>query len=357
MKGLRRLLALALVLVLAVTGCIQLKAEPIPVLPGPVTQEEVKGNTASRNSWRPFLNIAEDGPIIPGLRQGLVPQGLDYLQEEDWLIISGYRDNDSSLVAVIDAESGELVKAVSFRLPSGAVYRGHAGGVAVSDRHLWISSGEHVYWVRLDKLIAARDGAEILFDGAAKIDARGSFVSFTDGILWVGDFAYEARDYKTASHHKLRNRQNKQHDGWIAGYKLDPTTDLIPANRPKANGAYIPDYVLSIRDKIQGSYILGDYIILTESYGRNNDSHLYIYENPLDNPPHREVNISGLTVPVWFLDDANLAYTWVLPPMVESVVERNGELYVSFESAALKYLDGRYALSRLQIVKASDLLP
>src|SRR5690606_40555056 len=224
--------------------------------------------------------------------------------------------------------------------------------------HLWLASGSQVYWVRLDKFIAARDGTEITFDGTARIDARASFVSVTDGVLWVGDFAYEAEGYETAGHHKLRNRQGRQHHGWIAGYKLDPATDLIPASRPKANGVYIPDYVLSIPDKIQGSYILGDYIILTESYGRRNDSHLFIYENPLDEPAHRTVWIAGTEVSVWFLDDGNRVDSWVLPPMVESVVERDGRIYIMFESAALKYLpNGRYALSRLQIVDTADLLP
>lgn len=358
MKPLRRLLLFAAAVAFAVSGCFQLKAEPIPLLPGPVTQEEIEENRSPKLSWLRFLNIAENGPIVPGLRQGLVPQGLDYLPEEDWLIISGYRDNDTSLVVVVHGESGELVKAVSFRLPGGGAYRGHAGGVAVSDRHLWLASGSQVYWVRLDKFIAARDGTEITFDGTARIDARASFVSVTDGVLWVGDFAYEAEGYETAGHHKLRNRQGRQHHGWIAGYKLDPATDLIPASRPKANGVYIPDYVLSIPDKIQGSYILGDYIILTESYGRRNDSHLFIYENPLDEPAHRTVWIAGTEVSVWFLDDGNRVDSWVLPPMVESVVERDGRIYIMFESAALKYLpNGRYALSRLQIVDTADLLP
>ena len=43
---------------------------------------------------------------------------------------------------------------------------------------------------------------------------------------------------------------------------------------------------------------------------------------------------------------------------MESVVERDGRIYIMFESAALKYLpNGRYALSRLQIVDTADLLP
>lgn len=355
MQRLRRVLCLAIVFALALTGCM--KAEPIPPVPGPITQEEVQGNAGYKAAYKRFFDVRSDGPIIPGLRQGLVPQGTEYLPDQDWILISGYRDNDSSLVVIIDAETGEFVKAVSFRLPSGSVYTGHAGGVAASQHHLWIASGEHVHYVSLDELVMARDGAEIQFEGRVRIDARGSFVSYTDGVLWVGDFARPS-SHPTEAHHKMTNRQGKQHNGWIAGYLLDAATDLIPTGGPKnAKGAYIPDYVLSIPDIIQGSYILGDYIILTASYGRNNDSHLFIYDNPLSEPPHRTVTVDGVKVPVWFLDNANLADTWILPPMVESVVERQGQIYINFESAALKYLDGRYALSRLQIVYAKDLLP
>lgn len=350
----RRLFYLMLVVGLMATGCN--KAERLSVLAGPITQEAVEGNARWNSAYGPFFDAKREGPVIPGLRQGLVPQGLEYLPAKDWLLVSGYRDDGSSLVTIIHAATGDLVKSVSFVNRSGSVYRGHAGGVAVSAQHLWISSGEQVHYVKLDKVIDADNGAEILFDGHLPVDARGSFVSVTDGILWVGDFAREA-SHPTAEHHHMRNRQGGQHRGWVAGYVLDPVTDLIPTSRPKnQNGAYIPDYALSIRDKIQGVSLVGDYILLTESYGRNNVSHLFVYKNPLSEPHHTTATVNSVEVPVWFLDNHTLVKTWVLPPMVESVALRFDEIYISFESAALKYLDGSYALSRLQIVDADVLL-
>lgn len=338
-----------LLVALALTGCLGRQA---PIVSGPITQEEVTGNAKWNVAYQRFFDVKRDGPVIPGLRQGLVPQGLEYLPDQDWFLIAGYRDDNSSLVTIIEAATGKLVKTVSFTNQNGSTYTGHAGGLAISDRFLWISSGEKVYYVELDRVVSAADGAILRFAGHLPVDARGSFMSVTDGVLWVGDFALGST-YPTHPHHHLTNRDGVRHSGWIAGYSLDPVTGLIPDDQPRnQRGDYIPDYALSIRDKIQGSYILGHRIILTESYGRNNPSHLFVYENPLSSEPHATVNVSGAKVPVWFLDDANLLDTWTLPPMVESVVQRGDEIYMSSESAALKYLNGSYALSRLQVLGA-----
>lgn len=321
-----------------------------------ITQEEVEGNAKWLPEYERFFEAKREGAIIPGLKQGLVPQSIDYIIEEDWFVISGYRDGQSSLVTIVDASTEQHVKTVQFTRTDGSIYNGHAGGIAVSDHHLWISSGEQAHYIELDKIIDAENGATLSFTGHVDIDARGSFISFSEGILWVGDFALDTR-YPTQPHHHLINRDGTKHTGWIAGYELDEETDLIPESRPKnENGAYVPDYVLSIRDKIQEGSIFRDKVILTESYGRNNVSHLFVYENPMTEEPHQYVQVAGEAVPVWFLDNQNLTDTWILTPMAEAVVERNGESYIIFESAALKYLDGSYALDRLQIVDTNVLL-
>lgn len=323
-----------------------------------VTQQRVEGNAMWLPQYERFFEAKSEGPLIPGLMEGFVPQGIGYIAEKDWLVMGGYRDGRSSLVTVVDAGSGIHVKTVQFATTDGTTYTGHAGGLALSERHLWISSGEQAHYVPIADLIGADHGDTLTMTGHIDVDARGSFVSYADGVLWVGDFALSP-GYPTKPHHHLVNRDGTKYLGWMAGYIVDEETDLIRGTqRTTRDGTAIPDYILSIPNKIQEGTVFGDTIILTESYGRNNISHLFMYDNPLTEPPHQYVTIEETSVPVWFLDKHNLVDTWVLTPMAESLAERNGQFYIIFESAALKYLNGNYAyaLDRVQIVDVGVLL-
>lgn len=362
-------LGLVLSVAFAVVGCTQIfNAAPCVTNCGPggdmpnppaskwITQEEIKGNAKWDARYTRFFSERKEGAVIPALRQGFIPQAIGYSGDLDWFLMSGYRDSQTSLVTIVDASSEKHIKTLQFTKPNGTDYREHAGGLAITDEHLWLSSNEHVYYIELGKVVAAKDGDKLRFTGQSRVDAQGSFVSVSDDVLWVGDFAYAAGGYTPKDHHKLINRVGGQHTGWIAGYKLDSMTGLIPSNTPKNSiGAYIPDYILSIPDKIQEVTVYDNTIILTESYGRNNVSNLFVYENPMNGPKHTEVKIGGISVPVWFLDNRNRNDTWLMPPMAEGITERNGETFIIFESAALKYLDGSYALSRLQIIESSRL--
>lgn len=331
--------------------CILLLALP-GLAASTVTQQPID----SEGTWSPryerFLEAATDGALIPGLKQGFVPQGIGYVEDQDWFLMGGYRDGHSSLVSVVDAATGAHVKSVQFAMRDGGFYRGHAGGLAISEKHLWISSGEQVHFIELEEIIAAEHGDTLLFSGHTPVDSRGSFVSYAEGVLWVGDFALTP-GYPTEPHHHMTNRVGEQHLGWMAGYVLDEQTDLIREDHgTNHKGAYIPDLVLSIPNKIQEGTVFGDKIILTESYGRNNIGQLFIYDNPLTGPPHAHAEFEQHSVPVWFLDRENELDRWALTPMAESIVERNGKFHIIFESAALKYLDGSatYPLDHVQVI-------
>lgn len=350
---LRALPLTALLLVcLACAACIRRTT----VIAGPITQEETQGNAVRLAEYERFFAAARPGAVIPGLKQGFVPQGIAYLPERDWFLLSGYRDGGTSLLIIVNGATERLVKALEFTMQDGKPYQGHAGGVAVSDRYVWIASGDQVHYVALDAVVQAANGAVVPFAGHLPVDSRASFVTVAGNTLWVGEFAY-GTSYPTRAHHHLQAPSSAPHKGWIAGYELDPSTGLIRSGQARLpDGAYVPDYVLSIPDKIQGALFIEDFVLLTESYGRNQPSRLLIYRNPLGGAPHATVQVSGASVPVWFLDAGNLLDTWILPPMAQSVAVRQDEAHVNFESGAVKYLDGSYALSRLQVVDVATLI-
>ncbi|TBL81759.1 hypothetical protein [Paenibacillus thalictri] len=301
---------------------------------------------------KPFLQKAKNGPIVPGLLQGGVPQGIAYLPEQKWILISYYREGGkSSFMSVLDAGTGKLVKSMTFNKTADQPYTGHAGGITASKKHVWLSSDKEVNMLNIDDIVKAADGSSLVFAGSVKSSTRASFTSYGDGVLWIGEFAQGA-SYPTDKAHYMTGPDGKEHKAWAEGFKLDGNTDLPAAQ----NGAApVPNYILSLPDRIQGMYVSKDNIWLSESYGRNNTSTLHHMKLSLADKPHANVTIGSAAVPVWFLDGKNVKDTTEMPPMSEGLFELNGNLHILFESGASTYRSSSsYALDRIQILPWSE---
>ncbi|OXM87278.1 hypothetical protein [Paenibacillus rigui] len=301
-----------------------------------------------------FLQQAKAGPIVPALLQDAVPQGLALVEDKQWILISHYRTGGkSSLLSVIDAGSGKLVKVVELYTNATTPYNGHAGGIAASPKHVWVSSGEEVSILNIDDIQKAEDGGRLVFQGSVRSDTRASFAAYADGILWIGEFAH-GKDYPTKESHYATNRDDKQHKAWAEGYRLDAATDLPPGAASDAKGQQpTPNYILSLPDNVQGMYVGKDSIRLSQSYGRNNASTLLTFKNSLAEKPHASVSLNSAVIPMWFLDSKNRTGSMELPPMSEGIAESEGSLYILFESGAAPYRSSSsYALDRLQIIPA-----
>jgi hypothetical protein len=321
-----------------------------------ITQEEIANKKLTvPKAYSRFFEKSREGAIIPALMQDYVPQGMTYLQPKDWLIMTSYSlHKQPSLLAVVDRESGRLVKSFFLYNPNNTAYTGHAGGVAASGAYIWISSGSKLHALQSSKLADGADGSRLVFEQAVPVETNGSFVTYADGMLWVGEFARS--DYKTKDSHKLKARDGTPYSAWVAGYKLDAQTGLIAARGKTADGAYIPDSIIAIPDEIQGMDIAGSRVFLSRSYGRNNPSHLFIYENPLQDAPHAQVTIGDVQVPLWFLDGKNLADTFVMPPASEGIVSAAGALHILYESGMTDMRkNGAYPVDRLRVIDLNEL--
>jgi hypothetical protein len=96
----------------------------------------------------------------------------------------------------------------------------------------------------------------------------------------VGEFSHGSK-YQTNPFHSIINRDDQHYSAWVKGYHLDETDSFV---RP------LPDYILAIPDMIQGLAFLSDRIFISKSYGRNRDSTLIVYADPLKEEPHSIVN-------------------------------------------------------------------
>lgn len=313
-----------------------------------ITQREIEIKRNEMFQYDNFFSLSQPGFIIPGLHQDLIPQGFAYLEKKNWLLISYYREGDApSVVTVVDATTQVLIKTIHLHFADGSPYTEHAGGVAVNDKYLWVSSSSKLHYMKLDKILSSDYTANLSFDGIMPIDVNGSFVKVVNNTLWVGEFAH-SDNYTTNEEHHMKTRTNVTQKAWITGYELDLETGFVPENENNKDQMPVPNYILSIPYRIQGMAIQKDQVFLSQSYGRTADSQLLVFTNPTHRAPHSYIEVEDATVPLWFLDDLNHNQTITMPPMAESLAQSEDKLHVLFESGADKYRhDGSYPLDKI----------
>ncbi|HZK39458.1 MAG TPA: hypothetical protein VFD23_04835, partial [Clostridia bacterium] len=253
---------------------------------------------------------------LAGLEDDFVPQGVCYVDELEAFAVSGYVDGDISRIYLVDPQTNTS-KRINL-----LGYKGHAGGIASRGKDIWVSSSYQVYHLSTDAIKDAPDTITIPFDGSFKSEVKGSFLCCSDDMLWVGEFYNKDYDVKE-SHACGKNR------AWAAGYKISSN---IHPNNGKPEQA---DVILSIPDEIQGMSITDEgYVLLSSSYGRTNDSKLYIYD-AYENWAMDEDK--GVYFPRWRNNVGKLK----MPTLMEGMDYHNDRLFIAFESGAQKYSDAK----------------
>ena len=327
------------------------KTAQAPVRNGKLTQQEVeKKMRIDKKEFRPILELATLGPIIPGLHEQVIPQGLAYAPDEGWLVMSGYREKGGvSVLALLDTKSGLLVKSFELYEGTNKPYTGHAGGAAVTPGYVWIASGGEARYVSIEALNKAEDGGRVVFEGSLKTGVRASNVAYEDGLLWVGEFAH-GTEYPTDKSHYLQNRDGGEYRAWMEGYAIDAQTGLPPKLAAGAESP-VPEAILSIPNRIQGMSLWKGHWILSDSFGRNAESTVLFYSDPRKEAPHTEVKIGEASVPVWFLDGKALAGKLDGPPMAEELAVIDDSLYILYESGSEKFVtSGSYAMDTMHVL-------
>ena len=274
-----------------------------------------------------FYSSGELGIVIPGLAEGLVPQGISYIPEDDELLFCGYRaDKGNSALVAVDRATGKVRKSVSLRYMDGSGYNGHAGGVCVTENDIYISNASHLYRISLAAFRALPGSGDCSFEEEIPVPVNASFCCYSEGILWVGEFQY-AGDYPTDPGHTVRSADGRQ-KAWICGYSMQGRADFES-----------PDYVLSVTERIQGITTLNGVIYLSQSYGRRASSSLLKYEAVLEREPDMTVQLDQREIPLWILDSSSRTSAMLCPPMTECLCTVEDTVYVLFESASEPYMN------------------
>ena len=314
-----------------------------------ITQSSTPLATPSLTDYSDFAAMATEGLLVPGIDEYIIPQGMDYWAEKGWMIISGYfktgSDNpygfSSSVISAVDVATGKMVGWYYLNNADGTDYTGHAGGVAVTSKNIFIANAKNLFRIPLSDLENAESGSALKFVEAISVPTNASFCNYSGGILWVGDFYY-LPDYTTDSYRHMTNRDGNTYYAWCVGYELDNTTaNEFKTSAIVADSYATPDYILSIDERIQGMTYQKEtgHIVLSRSYGRANNSTLFYFDDVLGTTAHTTTTLNGVSVPVWFLDQRVDCTSITAIPMAEGITCINGNTYVLFESGAKYYAD------------------
>ena len=269
-----------------------------------------------------------------GLFDGMVPQGMTYVEKEDLFLQCGYMADGKSPSRIYICKDGSTSYVELFD-KDGNAYSSHTGGMAVGEKYVWLAndgdgSDNCVWTIELDEILNG-DG-KITRDTCIYPESRSACVTVYDGMLWTGEF-YDPEKYPTKETHHLTTGSGEENPAFLCGYRIDESTETGVASD-------VPEKILSVRDKLQG-IVFDDTgkAALSTSYGFSN-SHIYVYENVLTDAADTSVMIDGNEIPVWFLDEDALIRDVEMMPMSEDLEILDGRLYIQGESCCLKYYFG-----------------
>lgn len=370
-------LLVALVLVLAIPSCGapadgQSPASPNPpassapggesgTLPGEetaphdpavfrLTQETSIRNEKFREQedFADFLAAAESCFLIPGLNEAMTPQGISYSEETGLAYISSYAMVDTpSAILAVDPETGDYAAEYFLYQEDGSPFVSHVGGIAVVGDKVYLSAkldNDGSYSVAEVPLaqLPTSGSYDITVTKTIPLPVSPSFLNYSEGILWVGNFYYPRGDYGLSTGMAFTTPSADGDYGcYILGYPLEPDGEGLSV--PAGEKYPIPAYVLAVTDRIQGFVKVGDTVWLSQSYGRTVNSTLLAYSLPDLDDTTLTIKVTGREVPAHILDSGNQTAALTAMPMTEGLcLGPEGSVLVLFESGSNRYRDGRF---------------
>ena len=362
----KRILCLILVLFLALPGCANKSLPPVPETTQSATYATIDDNAGLRltqesnvrkatyedkSAYTDFLNYSEKSFIIPGLKQVLTPQGIAVSPTSGRTYISAYSVDDvPSVVAVTEAGSNELIAEYYLYNSDGSPFTSHVGGIALTDTHMYLSdatdeSGNYrIAAIPLNDL-PPEGSHNITVNETVIMAVSPSMMNYSDGYLWVGNFYHPSADYVLSPHMNYTTvaSDGSEYGCYILGYDMTQGHDRLISG----DSYPMPDLILAAPNRIQGITFAGtDKVVLSQSYGRANDSTLFVYNLDLDEVPDLELTLNDQKIPAFLLDDLRLSQSINSIPMPEGLATASdGRILVLYESGAIRYQDGKHRTS------------
>ena len=306
-----------------------------------ITQSNVikKTKITEKEEFAEFFKSFRSNFITPGLMEGIIPQGMCFDETTGYFLISGYYEDGDfpSMIMAVDSNDGKLVGAYPLKTTNGDDYYGHAGGIASSQNTIYLTSGGECYTIPSIDLKNHPNGSALHFKGKFKLNTAGSFACIHNNILWVGDFVESTTDDRDAAAHITTLTTGETFYAYCEGYLLNEGLPDTKKINSESNG-YIPDYMLAIPEQVQGmAFTKAEKIIFSTSYGRKNNSKIYIFDDILINEKVDTITIDNKSIDVLACSSEYLIKEITAPPMTEGMANTQDGVYLLFESGASKY--------------------
>ena len=275
------------------------------------------------------------GFAIPDIHRGFIPQGLALDTGSDCFFITGYmKDKSASPVYMVDRTTERCVKKLLMQDTDGSDFHGHAGGITVHGDHIYVTGGGKscLYVFNYIDAIKATDGERIKCIGTFPMpdDMSVAYTASDEDVIYAGEFYREA-NYPTDESHKLTTAAGDYNQALIFAYHFSDDDDALFGIERE------PFEVYSVTDLVQGMDTYNGQIYLSTSYSVD-FSHIFVYDKPHST---KELDIAGMTLPLYELDRSVLVRDCKFPPMSEEIVCAGGRIYTMCESASDKYIFGK----------------
>lgn len=363
----KHFLSLLLILLILLTGCGKQEVPVTTTLPEEtkiiddtedshalrLTQETNvrKATYENKDAYADFLTMTEKLFIIPGLKQVLTPQGIASSPTTGRTYISAYSvDEIPSAVIVTETGTHELVAEYHLYNADGTPMTSHVGGIAVTETHLYVSDkmdSDGSYQIAAIPLTAlpAEGAHDITVQETISMAMSPSMMNYSNGYLWIGNFYHPNADYNLSPNMEYTTpaKDGSEYGCYILGFDMSQGHSRLLTEESYP----MPDLILAAPNRIQGITLAGtNKVILSQSYGRANDSTILIYDLNLAEAPDLELTLNDQQIPAFLLDDDRLAKSINSIPMSEGLATtQEGNVLVLYESGAIRYQDGKHRTS------------
>lgn len=287
--------------------------------------------------WSGFYDRARREFDMPGMNDGFVQQGLAFA--DGVFLTSGYLLSSPSRIYVTDGDGNS--RYVEIKDEKGNFAYPHAGGIAVNGDFVYLCASEgkppKIFVYALQDVLSCEHGGSVTALGGFEVMSNASFCTVFDDVLYVGE--YFSQGFPTNEAHHLTTPLGARHGAMVFGYKLGGGDERWGLQDFSA------DLALSVRDRVQGMCFLPNGTVVLSTSFAIMQSHNEFY-SPLSIEPEGELQADGQTLPLWYLDKADIAQDVILPPMAEEVTCVDGRIYVMNESASNRYLFGKFLRAR-----------
>ncbi len=306
-----------------------------------ITQTAVikKTKITENEDFAEFFTSFKSDFLTPGLMEGIIPQGMCFDETTGYFLISGYYEDGElpSMIMAIDSNTGKLVGAYPLKTTNGDDYFGHAGGIASSQNTVYLTSGGECYTIPSVDIKNHQNGTPLHFKGKFKLNTAGSFACIHNNILWTGDFIESSAEGRESASNITTLTTGETFYAYCEGYLLSDGLPDTKKINSESNG-YIPDYMIAIPEQVQGmAFTKSEKIIFSTSYGRKNNSKIYIFDDILVNEKVDTITIDNKSIDVLSCSNDYLLKEITAPPMAEGLANTSDGIYMLFESGASKY--------------------